>query len=288
MSSFWHWFIIIITGASLAFFLWLLLVNRTSDGGTTGHSWDGIEELDNPLPGWWVGMFILSIVFTVIYLVIYPGLGNFTGAVGWSSQAQHDADLRAHEVRFAPLYERLAALTPDGLIADRDAMQVGRRLFLNNCATCHGVNGGGTPGFPNLRDPYWIWGGEFSDIEHSINAGRHGLMPAWGPALGNDGVTNVANYALALANLPHDAAAAEAGAPQYQVFCVSCHGVEGKGNPQLGAPDITSGAWIYGTELDDIARTIRVGREGVMPAFGEIIDADQRKILAAYVKSLSQ
>ena len=288
MSNFWHWFIIIITAASLGFFLWLLLVNRTTEGGSTGHSWDGIEELDNPLPGWWVGMFIGTIVFAVIYLAIFPGLGSFSGATGWTSANQHDADLNAHTERFAPFYNRLAGMTYDEMVSDREAMQVGRRLFLNNCSTCHGVNGGGTPGFPNLRDPYWIWGSDYQAIETTLRSGRHGVMPAWGPALGNEGVTNVANYAMQLAGFEHDAEAAAAGQAQYNTFCVACHGVEGKGNTALGAPDITSGAWIYGTTLDDVARTIRAGREGVMPAFGEIIDDDQRKIITAYVKSLSE
>lgn len=288
VSSFWHWFIVIGTGASLLFFLWLLLVNRRSDGGNTGHEWDGIEELDNPLPAWWVGMFIFSIIFSVGYLVIYPGLGNFEGALAWSSAGEHDTRSDVHGARFDDLYDRLASLAPEELAADTAGQQVGRRLFINNCSTCHGVNAGGAEGFPDLTDDHWIWGGSYEAIEHSITHGRIAAMPPWGPALGNDGVTNVANYVMQMAGLSHDPQRAEAGAAQYQVFCVSCHGAEGLGNPVLGAPNITSADhWIYGRELEDVARTIRAGRNGVMPGFSGLIDERQRKILATYVKGLS-
>ena len=247
-----------------------------------------IEELDNPLPAWWVGMFVASIVFAIGYLVIYPGLGSLPGSLGWTSANEHDVQSEAHSARFDDLYNRLASLSPEELAADTAGQQVGRRIFINNCSTCHGVNAGGAEGFPDLTDDHWIWGGSFEAIEQSITNGRFAAMPPWGPALGNDGVTNVANYVLQVAGLPHDSARAEAGAPQYQVFCVSCHGPEGHGNPMLGAPDITSpDHWIYGRELEDVARTIRSGRTGVMPAFNGLIDARQRKILATYVKGLS-
>ncbi len=287
MGQIWHWFVIVATILSLVFFLWLLLVNRTTSGGKTGHEWDGIEEFDNPLPAWWVWMFVISIVFSVGYLVIYPGFGNFAGATGWSSQGEHAEVAATHAERFAPMYARLAALPPEEFAQSTEGMQVGRRLFINNCSTCHGVNAGGARGFPNLRDTHWIWGGSLSDIQTSIDSGRQAVMPPWGPALGNEGVTNVANYALKLAGRDHDPAAAAAGAAQYQTFCVSCHGVEGKGNALLGAPDITQGVWIYGDDLQSVAETIRNGRQGMMPAFGQLLGEDQRKILAGYVKSLS-
>lgn len=288
MSDFWHWFIIVGTIASLAFFLWLLMVNRTSEGGTTGHEWDGIEELDNPLPAWWVWMFIITIVFALIYMVIFPGLGNFSGVTDWTSASEHDTRAAAHSARFDDLYDHLASLSPEELADDVAGMQVGRRLFINNCSTCHGVNAGGAPGFPDLSDDHWIWGGSFEAISASIDSGRVAAMPPWGPALGNDGVTNVANFVLQMAGQPHDSERATQGAGQYQVFCVSCHGPNGHGNPALGAPRITdANTWIYGTSLEDVAETIRAGRQGVMPAFGDLIDARQRKIIATYVQSLS-
>ena len=288
MGQLWHWFIIAATFISLGFFLWLLLANRRTEGGKTGHEWDGIEEFDNPLPAWWVWMFVISIIWTVGYLVIYPGLGNFDGATSWSSQGEHAREAEAHTARFAPLYASLGAMAPEELATSTEGMQVGRRLFINNCSTCHGVNAGGAVGFPNLRDEHWIWGGDIAAIQHTINNGRQAAMPAWGPALGNDGVTNVANFVMQLAGKAHDAERAAAGAPQFATFCVSCHGVEGKGNALLGAPDITSGIWMYGDDLQSVAETIRNGRAGMMPGFTDILGEDQRKILAAYVKSLSE
>ena len=288
MSMGWHWFVILGTVISIAAMLWLLFSNRTTQGGSTGHSWDGIEELDNPLPAWWVWMFVLSIVFAIGYLIIFPGFGNFTGTISWTSEDEHNKQALAHKERFAGLYQRLASRTPEDLAADKEGMQVGRRLFINNCGTCHGNNASGAPGFPNLRDDHWIWGGSFEEIQMSIDQGRTAAMPGWGPALGDTGVTNVAHYVLQLAGKPHTAELAQQGAAQYQTFCVSCHGVEGKGNKIFGAPDITAGKWLYGSQLEDVAHTIRAGRQGVMPAFADLIDDEQRKIIATYVKSLSQ
>ena len=288
MATEWHWFIIIGTALSLGFFLWLLFSNRQTDGGTTGHEWDGIEELDNPLPAWWVWMFVITIVFAVGYLAFYPGLGNFAGTGEWSSAKEHDLAGAAHRERFAPLYTRIAGLSPSEFAADKDAMQVGRRLFINNCATCHGVNASGAPGFPDLSDDHWIWGGNHQDILTSISNGRQAAMPPWGSALGDSGVTQVANYAMSLAGFEHDPNQAAEGAQKFQVFCVSCHGVEGKGNPLMGAPDITQGQWIYGTDLTSVATTISLGRNGAMPAFGEILGEERVKILAAYIASLSE
>lgn len=288
MAAQWHWFIILGTALSLIFFLWLLFSNRRTDGGTTGHKWDGIEELDNPLPAWWVWMFVLSIVFSLGYLALYPGLGNFLGLTNWSSVQEHNADAERHAQRFSPLYARLAAMPVEELRSDVEGMQVGRRLFINNCATCHGINAGGTPGFPNLRDDNWIWGGSYQDILTTIQSGRTAAMPPWGPALGNQGVTQVAHYVRSLAQLDHDADQAAEGATRFTTFCASCHGPEGKGNKLLGAPDLTAGAFIYGDDLTSIAATIALGRNGQMPAFTQTLGADRVAILAAYVASLQQ
>ena len=289
MESGWHWFVIAGVVVSLAAMLWLLLANRTISGNeTTGHDWDGIEELDNPLPMWWVGMFVATIVFSIIYLVIYPGAGNVTGALNWTSANQHQAEVEAHEARFAPLYTKLARMDEAALVADRQAMQVGRRLFLNNCSTCHGVNANGSFGFPNLTDEEWLWGSDFDAIKTTLTYGRVAQMAPWGAALGDEGVTNVANYVLKLAGKPHDEAAAEAGITQFNTMCVVCHGADGKGNKLFGAPDLTNDIWLYGGNIEQLTFTIANGRQGNMPAQKDILDEEKIHIVSAYVRSLSQ
>ena len=211
MSFSWHWFVILGTFLTLATMLWLLIANRhKSDQATTGHEWDGIEELDNPLPMWWVGMFVASIVFALIYLAYYPGLGNFDGAGDWSSAGQHDREVAQHEARFEPLYAKLGAMDPEVLAQDRQGMQVGRRLFLNHCSTCHGVNAGGAFGFPNLTDEEWQWGSDYQSIRATLLNGRQAQMVSWKAALGDEGVVNVANYVRQMSGQEHDAAKAQA------------------------------------------------------------------------------
>jgi cytochrome c oxidase cbb3-type subunit 3 len=289
MSNFWHWFVIVLTGLSLVAMLLLLIGNRKTSGNeTTGHDWDGITELDSPLPMWWVGMFVATIVFTFIYLIAYPGLGNFAGILGWSSAGEHDDSVVAHDQRFAPLYAELGQMDPAGLMADTRARKVGRRLYLNNCAACHGVGGNGAVSFPDLTDDEWLGDNDFNAIKRTILNGRAGIMPPWGPALGDEGVTATANYVLKLAGLPHDAARAEEGATGFATFCVACHGPEGKGNPALGAPDMTNESWLYEPTLESIEYTIRNGRTNNMPAHADMLGEERAHILAAYVKSLSQ
>ncbi len=289
MTGGWHWFVIIGALASLAFFLALLLGNRkTSSDVTTGHDFDGIQEYDNPLPMWWVWMFVLTIVFGLGYLAYFPGLGNFHGLSGWTSAAELERAQQAHDERFAPLYASLAELDEVGLHHSRQAMQVGRRLFINNCSTCHGVAGRGAFGFPNLTDEEWRWGGGFARIEETITGGRQAAMPAWGAALGDQGVADVAQYVLSISDNPHDERAAERGHQQFQTFCVACHGAEGKGNPMLGAPDLTDDIWLYGGTAERIAYTVRNGRNGRMPAFDGVLSQDKIHVLAGYVTSLSE
>jgi len=289
MSNGWHWFVVIGTALSLVAMLWLLLANRSAPSDkTTGHEWDGIEELDNPLPLWWVGMFVASIIFAVVYLAIFPGLGNTSGATGWTSTREHDEDITVHEERFAPLYTRLAALDPQAMKADREARQVGRRLFLNHCATCHGATAKGAFGFPNLTDEEWIWGGDFASIRTSIEQGRAAQMPAWGPVLGEEGVLAVTHRVLKFAGKDHDASLAASGEAQYNSICVACHGADGKGNTLLGAPDLTNDIWLYGSSIEEIGFTLRNGRAGNMPAHAPLIGAEKAAIVAGYVHGLRE
>jgi cytochrome c oxidase cbb3-type subunit 3 len=289
VSVFWSIFIVVGALGSLAWALWLLVSNRTKAKATvetTGHEFDGIEEYDNPLPVWWVGLFIATIVFAFGYLLYYPGLGSFGGFGHWTSHAQWSADVQAKNAQFAPLYQRLAAMGETELHQSTEAQQIGRRLFLNNCASCHGMRARGGFGFPNLTDAEWQWGSDYASIETTIRGGRIAAMPAWGPALGDAGVADMAQYVLSLSGATHDEAAAARAAPQFQTFCVACHGADGKGNPAFGAPDLTNDIFLYGGDADAIAFTIRHGRNGTMPNFATTLGDDRIAIVAAYVSGL--
>ncbi len=289
MSGSWHWFVVIGTLGSLTYFLWLLYANRRTSGEeTTGHSADGIEELDNPLPAWWIGMFVVSIVFALGYLVYYPGLGNYGGSANWSSAGQLEREQAAHESRFAPIYQHLAQLDPATLEADRLGQQVGRRLFINHCASCHGANARGGPGYPDLTDSEWIWGSDFNSVQATIGNGRNASMPPWGAVLGETGVNDVTQTVLKLAGRDHDAAAAQRGQANYNTICAACHGPAGEGNPLLGAPELRNDIWLYGGTPQAIATSIRDGRNGVMPSQAELLGKDKIHILAAYVISLQR
>ncbi len=289
MSSAWHWFVVAGTLGSLAFFLYLLFANRrTSSDATTGHAYDGIEEYDNPLPMWWVWMFVATIVFALGYLLYYPGLGNFDGVANWSSSKALEEAQAAHEERFAPLYAEMAALTEAEMHASRRAMQVGRRLFINNCSTCHGVNARGAPGFPDLADEQWLWGSDFEQVRATITHGRQATMPSWQGALGDEGVAEVTQHVLKLSGREHDPQTAERGAARYRSFCSSCHGPQGQGNQALGAPDLTNDIWLYGGTPQHIAETIRHGRSGRMPPFDDVLGDDKIHVLSGYVTSLAE
>ncbi|WP_018953385.1 cytochrome-c oxidase, cbb3-type subunit III [Thioalkalivibrio sulfidiphilus] len=295
MSTFWHWWVIVLTVANIVGIFWLIRwtskrrAGEVAEGQETGHVWDGnLSEYNNPLPRWWLWMFYLTIVFSVIYLALYPGLGRFAGFLGWSSVGQYQQEASRFEERFGPIFAAYADRDLPALARDEDALRTGQRLFLNYCSTCHGSDARGAPGFPNLTDGQWQWGSSPADIHQTIMAGRQGVMPAMGDALGADGVEQVTHYVLSLAGREDaNAELAELGAPRFAVMCAVCHGAEGTGNTALGAPDLTNNIWLYGGSAGAIARTIREGRHGVMPAFGDFLGEDRVHVLAAYVYSLS-
>lgn len=288
MTNAWHWFVIIGTIGSLIAMAWLLIANRSAAGSNhEPHEWDGIQELDTPLPMWWVGMFVITILFAVGYLIYYPGLGNYEGTSKWSSTDRVEADSAAHAQRYAPLYQELAALPDAELRTDRRANQIGRRLFINNCSGCHGVGGQGGFGFPNLTDSEFMWGQGLESVQTTILNGRVAAMPPWVAAIGEEGVQNTAHYVRSLSGQDHDAEAAKAGEAHYKTLCVACHGPNGKGNPLFGSADLTNDIWLYGGTQDAIAFTLRNGRNGNMPAFGEQLGPDKARILASYVNGLS-
>ncbi|TVZ39949.1 cytochrome c oxidase cbb3-type subunit 3 [Alteromonadaceae bacterium 2753L.S.0a.02] len=295
MSTFWSLWIIVLTLVCLGLVCWVLFANRKvavkdseePENQTTGHIYDGIEEFDNPLPRWWFLMFVGTLIFGAIYLALYPGLGGFKGIIGWTQVKQLEAEQeKAAEVE-AKTYGVYASMPVEELIHDGRAMKMGVRLFANNCAVCHGADGGGNYGFPNLTDNDWLYGGKAEDIRNSIANGRGGAMPALGAVLGEENVAKVAEYVLSLSGQDHDAALAEAGAPMFQQNCAVCHGADAKGNKMVGAPNLTDNTWLYAGTREAIQQTIRSGRQNQMPAQHNKLREEKIHLLAAYVYSLS-
>jgi len=254
-----------------------------------GHVWDGdLQEYNNPLPRWWMWLFYLTIVFSLGYLVFYPGLGTFEGTGKWSSTGEYEAEMKEAEAKYGPLFNQFAGTELAQLAKDPKAKAIGERLFQNHCAQCHGADAGGAIGFPNLRDHDWLYGGDAAVIKTSILDGRNGVMPPLGEAVGGEpGIAQVTHYVRSLSGLQHNAALAKDGAAKFAV-CAACHGADGKGNPAMGAPNLTDGVWLYSSAESSIAESIRNGRNNRMPAQKEFLGEAKVHLLAAYVYGLSQ
>ncbi|MFK3816756.1 cytochrome-c oxidase, cbb3-type subunit III [Pseudomonas sp. NPDC089407] len=303
MTTFWSTYICVLTIGSLIGLTWLLLATRKGQSHNTtdqtmGHSFDGIEEYDNPLPKWWFWLFVGTLVFSVGYLILYPGLGNWKGILpgyenGWTGVNEWQKEMDKADAKFGPIFAKYAAMPVEEVAKDPQALKMGGRLFASNCSVCHGSDAKGSFGFPNLTDKDWRWGGEAETIKASIMNGRHGVMPAWAEVIGEQGVADVAAFVLTSMDgreLPEGAKADPAkGKEIFAGNCVACHGPEGKGTPAMGAPDLTHPqAFIYGSSFAQLQQTIRYGRQGQMPAQAEIQGNDKVHLLAAYVYSLSQ
>ena len=293
MSSFWSWYIALITVGNIVACYWLIKwaskkrSDEAAQGDVTGHKWDdNLEEYNNPLPRWWLWLFYITIVFSLVYLVLYPGLGNYAGVLGWTQAGQYNDEIKQANKTFDPIFAEFAKQDIATLAKDSHATKIGQRLFLNYCATCHGSDAGGAKGFPSLKDNDWLWGGSANTIKTSILDGRIGAMPPWQAVLGDKGVDNVTQYVISLSGRKHDAAKAKAGKAQYDVMCVACHGANGKGNPAIGAPNLTDNVWLYGGSAGLIKQTIANGRTGIMPANREFLGEDKAHLLAAYIYSL--
>ncbi|HSG77546.1 MAG TPA: cytochrome-c oxidase, cbb3-type subunit III [Burkholderiales bacterium] len=293
-SSFWDLYIAILTVVSILACGVLLLAQdkRRVAGGTsetTGHTWDeDLGEYNNPLPRWWLWLFWITIVFSLVYLALYPGLGSYQGLWQWTQVSQLEAETARHEEKFGPLYERYAQMDVKALAAEPRALAIGQKLFLNNCAQCHASDGAGSRGFPNLTDRDWQWGGTPEAIKTSITQGRTGVMPPMGAALGEQGTKDAAHYVMSLSGLPHDTMRAARGKPLFAQNCAACHGAEGAGNPMLGAPNLADGTWLYSAAEPVIVETISQGRTNQMPAHQELLGKARIHLLTAYVLSLSQ
>lgn len=296
MTSFWsYWTSIIILG-SIFGCLWLLYIVRKSEpfksetDQSVGHEFDGIEELDNPMPSWWVIMFVATSIWALGYALVYPTLGNYQGLLNWSSTGQWEEEVAQAEEKYGPIFDQYAATPLEELSQDSEAMKVGQRLFANNCAVCHGSTGRGALGFPNLTDDDWLYGGEPETIKTTLLKGRNGQMPAKGlkPDMSKDDVNDLTHYLLSFSGRSDDQKAAERGGKMYQTACAACHGADAKGSQAAGAPNLTDNIWLYGSSPAKINQSILYGRAGHMPAQEDALGEQKVHILAAYVMSLSQ
>ncbi len=293
-SNFWPVFITAISLLGIfgcALLLWLTskvkIANPNGDN-TSGHVWDeDLREMNNPLPRWWVWMFILTIIFALFYLAAYPGLGSYAGKLGWTQNKQYDQEMADANKALEPLYSKFAAMPTEELANDKEAKAIGERLFMNNCSQCHGSDAKGSRGFPNLTDHDWLHGGSPEKIQETITGGRIGMMPPMAAAVGTeDDVKNVANYVLSLSDSKHDAARAALGKEKFAV-CAACHGPEGKGNTDIGSPNLTDNIWLHGAGEAAIIKRINEGKVNQMPAQGGKFSPEQIHVLASYVWGLS-
>lgn len=291
MSPFWNGYIIVLTVINIIGIVLLLFVTarrRTTgkaDHDSTGHVWDGdLTELNHPLPRWWFGMFVLSVIFAIGYLALYPGMGNFAGQLGWTSAGAAERDTATFNQQLETLYGSFRDRSLEDLATDPAAVKVGRNVFANNCAACHGSDARGARSYPNLVDNDWLYGGDPDTILASVLHGRNGMMPALAAALPNGGVDEVANYVLSLSELPHDRRLAIAGKPKFESICAACHGVSGKGNHTLGAPDLTDDIWLHDRgDLESIRTAINHGRKNSMPAWQDLIGTDRARLATAWI-----
>lgn len=317
MTMFWTIWISVITLGTIAGCWWLLrwtLSNKTgvSEGEDMGHEFDGIVELNNQLPKWWTNLFYITMVWGVLYLIAYPGLGfTFKGLLGWESSNQavlsleesavelaldidennlneYATSIKLAQERFDPIFEEYAKTPVEQLALNDEAVQVGKRLFLQNCAQCHGSDARGQRGgFPNLTDNDWLYGGSGDKIKETLIKGRKGAMPGWLDSFGEKGIEEVVAYTLSLSGRDVDTTLSNAGKARFAV-CAACHGLDGTGNQMLGAPNLTDNIWLYGSSKRAVTETLNYGRNGVMPAFDKTLGEDKVHVVAAYVYSLSQ
>nr|WP_315245391.1 cytochrome-c oxidase, cbb3-type subunit III [uncultured Albidiferax sp.] len=292
-SDFWSVFISAVSAVSIAACLLLLWVTARKkvpfqSDNTTGHVWDeDLREMNNPLPLWWVGLFILTVLFSIGYLVVYPGMGSYKGTLGWTQVGEYNAEVVQANRELEPLYAQFTALPPEKLAGNTQAMAVGERLFMNNCAQCHGSDARGSKGFPNLTDGDWLHGGTPDKILETLTQGRIGQMPPMAAAVGTpDDVKNVANYVLSLSGSPNDSLRAALGKSKFGV-CAACHGVGGKGNPALGAPNLADDIWLHGWGEAAIVAMVNNGKTNQMPAQHDKLTEAQIHVLTSYVWGMS-
>ncbi len=291
VSEFWNLYVIVIVLVSVVgCWVFLLLQSKAkfTPGVPTGHVWDEtLEEYNNPMPKWWSWLYVLTVIFALVYLALYPGLGNFKGMLGWTSAGQHTAEVAKMDAAVKPLYDKYKAMDLQAVAADKQAMEMGKRLYLTYCMQCHGADARGAKGFPNLADADWQWGGEPAQTVETITNGRMGVMPPH-EQLGAETIKDLANYVRSLSGLPNDSVRAGKGATAFnEAGCSGCHGPDGKGMQALGAPNLTDKTWLYGSSEAVIIDGISKGHSNKMPAWGEFLGESKVHLLAAYVLSVS-
>jgi cytochrome c oxidase cbb3-type subunit 3 len=291
-SGGWSVFIALATLVSLVACLALLAFasrrTKMADDNSTGHVFDGdLVEMNNPMPMWWVVLFVLTVVFALAYVYAFPALGSVAGSLGWTSRGELEADQAQAVKEMAKVYAAYTGVPGEALSQDDKAMAIGQRLFINNCAACHGSDARGSKGFPNLTDDDWLHGGSPEKIEETITLGRTGVMPPMAAAVGTaTDVHNVAQYVLSLSRSPYDSIAASAGKSKFAA-CAACHGADGKGNQAIGAPNLTDNVWLHGWGEAAITEIVNKGKTNVMPAQGGRLSREQIHVLASYVWGLS-
>jgi len=294
MSTGWSLYVITLVVLNVVGCAWLLWANRSvqidpqEKGESTGHDFDGIEELNNPLPAWWTWLFVLTIVWSAVYLVLYPGFGNFAGVLGWTSDGQHREEVARADAEYGPIFRAFFERPIEDLVGDEKAVGMGGRIFANNCATCHGSDARGGPGFPNLTDGDWLFGGEPKTIVQTITLGRNGFMPPFAAAIGGDpGVADVTEFVLSLSGRDHDAEMAARGATKFAMICSACHKPDGTGNQLMGSPNLTDNTWLHGGRREDIERAMKEGIKSQMPSHANLLSPEQIHLAALYVYSRS-
>jgi cytochrome c oxidase cbb3-type subunit 3 len=295
LSSGWSLYIALVTLAGIVWCIWLLFTQRKTnviladDGAVadTGHVWDeDLRELNNPLPRWWMWMFLMACIFALVYLVLYPGLGTFPGLLKWSANSELVESMTTANDDLKPVYAKYVEMNIEQVAGDSKARDMGQRLFLNSCAQCHGSDAGGSKGFPNLTDGDWLYGGSPENIKTTLINGRSGVMPPF-PQLDQKQIADVANYVRSLSGLPNNQSRSDQGAEVFKANCVACHGVDGKGNIFIGAPNLADNIWLYGGSEATIVETITKGRMAMMPAQDKVLSPEKLHLLTAYVWGLS-
>ena len=292
VSDFWNLYVVVIVlGSILACAVLLIIQGKATftPGKTMGHVWDEtLEEYNNPMPKWWSWLFVITVVFALVYLAMYPGLGNFKGMLGWTSGGRHKAEVAKMEAAVKPLFDKYMAMDVKAVAADKQAMEMGKRLYLTYCMQCHGADARGAKGFPNLTDSDWLYGGEPDQIKETISNGRLGVMPAH-EQLGAYSIKDLANFVRSLSGLTNDSVRAGKGKEAFTAAgCVGCHGPEATGMHAIGAPNLTDKVWLYGSSEATITETITKGRQNQMPAWKEFLGDAKVHLLSAYVVSVSQ